>query len=85
MYYKGVLGAELRLAGIEVACSRCNRRSWTTQTLPGHSDCCRAPMHKTGRYAETIPKNGAEMPRSKSTGTNGQIPYGRPVLPLKFG
>lgn len=69
----GVLGKQLQLDGIEVACTRCNKRSWTTKTPPGRSDCCRAPMRETGRRAETVPKNG-EMPRSKSMDISGQIP-----------
>ena len=69
----GVLGKQLQLDGIEVACSRCNRKSWTTLTTLGRSDCCNAPRRATGRRAESIPKNG-EMPRSKSMDPSGQIP-----------
>ncbi len=85
MFYRGVVGAQLQFTGVEVACTRCNRRSWTTLATPGRSECCHAEVSKTGRRAESIPKNGEFMPTTKSrTGTVphvGAVYIGQSKLP----
>jgi len=74
----GVLGSTLQLSGIEVVCTRCNRRSWTTQATPTLSECCHAQMRKTGRFhapsLANVPRTSRSGPHDEP-GSGGTIPF----------